>query len=188
MEKKNNWLNIPNFLSLLRLLTIPPIVILIILSTHRNYVFLLVLYFISFMLDFFDGYLARKLSQETELGKILDPIADKLMIFGVLAALLIKTDFPIWMAILIVARDLVILSGSFILLRGKRKVAPSVLLGKTAFAILGVLMMVYIVDLPETFDLGVLKRFFTTLSVSFLAWSFLEYYFVYKKKEKENAY
>ena len=63
------WLNIPNILSGMRILTIPIIVLLIVHSTPYNYPVLILVFFFSIMLDFFDGYLARKLSQETKLGQ-----------------------------------------------------------------------------------------------------------------------
>ena len=177
------WINIPNTLSGIRILTIPAIVLLIIYSTTKNYPVLITVYFFTFFLDFFDVYLARKLSQETELGKILDPVADKLMVFCTVVALIIKADFPIWLALLIIIRDLLILGASTIIFRGKHTVKASILIGKITFALLGTLIMVYIVDLSVYIDLEILKRFFIVLSISFLAWSWLEYYKIYKSEK-----
>jgi cardiolipin synthase (CMP-forming) len=104
----NKRLNIPNALSVLRILTIPVIIFLILHTNSKNFPLLIVVYSFSTGLDFFDGYLARKLSQETELGKILDPIADKLMVFSLVLALSLKADFPIWLGVIIVFRDILI--------------------------------------------------------------------------------
>jgi CDP-diacylglycerol--glycerol-3-phosphate 3-phosphatidyltransferase len=182
------WINVPNTLSIIRILTIPAIVLLIIYSTTKNYPILIGVYFFSIWLDFFDGYLARKLSQETELGKILDPVADKLMIAAIVIALVIKTDFPLWLAIIILLRDLVILVAASIISREKHTITPSLLAGKVTFALLGALIMVYILDLYQYIDLTILKRFFISLSCCFLAWSFVEYYKVYEAyKRGKNA-
>ena len=176
------WLNIPNILSAIRILTIPVIVFLVIRSTPQNYPVLILVFFFSIILDFFDGYLARKLSQETELGEILDPLADKLMVCCIVVALVIKTDFPLWLGILIIGRDVLILTAGAIIITGKHVVKTSILIGKATFALLGVLIMVYIVDLSQYVDLQILKRFFIALTVSFLAWSWFEYYLIYKRE------
>ncbi len=178
-----NWINIPNFLSGMRILTIPVMVWLIIYSTPSNYPILILVVFLSIWLDFFDGYLARKLAQETELGKILDPLADKLMVAGLVTALIIKTDFPLWLGILIIGRDFLILLACAIIFRGKHRIKGSILIGKVTFALLGALIMVYIVDINEYLDLEILKRFFMVLTVGFLGWSWAEYYQIYKREK-----
>ncbi|MCP5105696.1 MAG: CDP-alcohol phosphatidyltransferase family protein, partial [bacterium] len=180
-----NQLNIPNTLSFIRLLTIPVIFLLIINSTARNFPILISVTFISGLLDFFDGYLARKLSQETELGKILDPVADKLMILALVLGLMIKSNFPLWLGIVIFSRDFIILLASLILLIRKKgkKVVPSVLVGKITVAVLGGLLLVFVVDLHPDVHLEMLKRYFIVLSTGFLAWSWVEYFNVYKKEK-----
>ncbi|UCH95604.1 MAG: CDP-alcohol phosphatidyltransferase family protein [Candidatus Aminicenantes bacterium] len=167
----------------MRILAIPAIVLLIIHSTPANYPVLILVFFISILLDFFDGYLARKLSQETELGQILDPLADKLMVSCIVVVLIVKTNFPWWLGILIIGRDLVILVAGAIILKRKQVVKPSILIGKVVFALLGALIMTYILDLHQYIDLEILKRFFIVLTVSFSVWSWIEYYQVYKKEK-----
>lgn len=182
MEKQ---LNIPNALSGLRLLTAPVIFLLIIYSTPGNYPVLITIFCISMLLDLLDGYLARKLSQETELGKILDPVADKLMVVSIVLALMIKSNFPLWLGIIILSRDFLILAASFILvkIKKKKKITPSNLIGKIAFSAVGAMIMIFILDLHENLDLEIMKRYFIALSVGFLAWSMVEYYEVYKKEK-----
>jgi CDP-diacylglycerol--glycerol-3-phosphate 3-phosphatidyltransferase len=181
------WLNIPNILSGMRILTIPVIVLLIVHTTPFNYPALILVVFFSIMLDFFDGYLARKLSQETKLGQILDPLADKLMVSCIVVALIIKTDFPLWLGILIIGRDLLILAAGAVIFKGKHVITTSILIGKATFALLGALIMTYILDLYPYINLQILKRFFIVLTVSFLAWSWVEYYQIYIRVRKKNA-
>jgi cardiolipin synthase len=59
--------------------------------------------------DFLDGYLARKLNQMTKLGKVLDPVADRLYIFATLLALSVTGNIPWWLAALVIARDVLML-------------------------------------------------------------------------------
>jgi cardiolipin synthase len=157
------------------------IVRLILHSNAGNYPLLIIVYSISLALDFFDGYLARKLKQESELGRILDPLADKLMVFSIIIALAIKADFPIWLAVVIIGRDLGILGISTLLFRGKHVVVPSNLVGKATFALLGALMMAFIIDLSGAFDLIILKKFLIIHTICFLSWSMLGYYDVYQR-------
>jgi len=177
------WINIPNILSGMRILTIPAIVFLIVYSTPSNYPMLILVYLFSLWLDFFDGYLARKLCQVTKLGKILDPLADKLMISSIIVALVIRSDFPLWLGVLIIGRDILILTASAVIFRGKHVIKTSILVGKATFALLGTLIMVYIIDLYENINLEILKRFFIVLTVSFLCWSWIEYYQIYKREK-----
>lgn len=174
-------INIPNALSTMRILTIPVISLLILHSNSRNYPILIAVFFFSILLDFFDGYLARKLDQETELGKILDPIADKLMVFFIILALIIKSDFPLWLGITIILRDFLILLASLIITKKGKKIWPSILIGKITFAALGVLVLAFIVDLSPTLQIPLVKRYVIVLNVGFLGWSWIEYYTIYKK-------
>lgn len=172
-------MNLPNVLSSFRLLTIPAIFLLIIHSNGKNFPYLIAVYFLSVWLDFFDGYFARKLKQETDLGKILDPLADKLMISATIVALMIKSDFPVWLGILVIGRDLLILAAGVLIFKGKHIVTPSILVGKVTFALMGSMLMTFIIDLHPDANLTILKQWFVALMVGFLAWSIAGYYDVY---------
>jgi cardiolipin synthase len=182
MQEKR--LTIPNVISAIRIVTIPVIIWLIICFTEKYYSTLIIIFFFSILLDFLDGYLARKLGQESELGKILDPLADKLMIVGVTVALVIKTDFPIWLAVILIGRDLIILTASTLLFKRKHRVTASILIGKITFALLGALLMIYIIDLSQVFNLEIMKRYFIVLCLCFITWSVIGYYDVYRREKK----
>jgi len=92
-------MNIPNLLSVSRILL--AIIILLFLSNPK---IALVIFLIAALTDVLDGYLARKWNQETKLGQILDPIADKILVIMVLIALLRIYDLPYWY-LLITLRD-----------------------------------------------------------------------------------
>ncbi len=176
-------MNIPNALSSVRILTIPVISLLILHANAQNYPILIAVVSFSVLLDFFDGFLARKLAQETELGKILDPIADKLMVFFIILALMIKSDFPLWLGILIISRDFLILLASLVMSKKGKKIRPSILIGKITFAALSVLILAFIVDLSPNLQIPLVKRYIIVLNVGFLAWSWIEYYTLYKKEK-----
>ena len=105
---------IPNILTILRIAS-APILVIILLSNEMNMVILgLVIFIISSITDFLDGYLARSFNQLSKLGKILDPIADKLLITCALISLIsnnIIQDIHVIAATLIIIREIFI-SGS----------------------------------------------------------------------------
>lgn len=88
-------------------MTFPIIYLLTLQSSFWNWV-CVVLFYISSVTDYYDGYLARKYNAVTNLGKFLDPVADKVLVTGVLAVFLWLQKVEIWMVVLFVTRDTVI--------------------------------------------------------------------------------
>lgn len=174
-------LNIPNSMSLLRIILIPVLFLLILNFSPKMYPVLIVVYFFTVLLDFLDGFIARRFHQETELGKILDPLADKLLIFFLVIAFMVSAHFPVWLAFFIFFRDFCILLGSIIVYKKSHSVKPSLIIGKVTFAGMSALILFYVIDLNPSLDLEILKRFATALVFSFLLWSFGEYYKIYKE-------
>ncbi len=126
-------LTIPNVLSLARLATVPVFVWLFV-TDHTNAA--VALYAIAAWTDFFDGYLARKLGSVSELGKLLDPLADRVFIVALAVALVARDVLPLWLAITVIARDIVILSAfPFVDRSGIRRI-PVNFTGKSATAAL----------------------------------------------------
>ena len=174
---------LPNILSFLRLLMIPLIILLMVNVNDELFPYLLAIYIIAVFLDFLDGFIARKYSQESELGKIIDPLADKFLVLAILITLAVKFDFPMWLAAFIILRDVLILWASVLLYRGKRIVKPSLVVGKFTFGLLSLLIFVFIIDLHEKVDLVLIKQFLIVLSFSFLLWSWVAYFLVYLREK-----
>jgi len=116
--------DIPNLISGLRLLLVPGLVALLLQERYSVafYVFLL-----AGLSDAADGFLARTFDWRSELGAILDPLADKLMVISVTLTLAVQELIPLWLAGLVVARDLLIVSGfvAYRLMIGQPRIAPS---------------------------------------------------------------
>ena len=102
-------MSIPNILTLLRIAIIPIILVLLINGSSQIEVFwAFMLFVISALTDFFDGWLARKLKQESDFGRLFDPIADKMLIIAVYFALVgiqVIAGWNILAVILIVSRE-----------------------------------------------------------------------------------
>ena len=106
MAKLNQVFYAPNQLTLLRLIFIPFVIVSIV---EQQYWTAFALVLIGGVSDGLDGLLARRLGQQTELGKYLDPIADKLLLTSSFVALGLNRHIPLWLVILVVSRDIIIL-------------------------------------------------------------------------------
>jgi cardiolipin synthase len=123
-------LTIPNVISFLRIALIPVFVALIV---DRDTTFAgLVLFVVVVATDWVDGAIARATGQVTELGKVLDPVADRLAIAAGLIALVVRDVFPLWAALLILVRDLAILVAGTLLLVKRRARIEVRYIGKVA--------------------------------------------------------
>jgi cardiolipin synthase (CMP-forming) len=100
------YANIPNFITLARVLSVPVIFWLLINDHSRIAFFVFVSAGVS---DAVDGYLAKRFNWTTELGAYLDPLADKLLIVSIYIALAVSRDIPLWLVIAVVSRDILIL-------------------------------------------------------------------------------
>jgi len=126
--------NIPNLLSFLRIALVP---IFLWLLLDELYLYAILVLMGAGLTDFLDGYLARKLDQMTKLGKILDPVADRLYIFATLLALSITGNIPWWLAALVISRDVLMLLSLPILATAGYRTLPPHYLGKAStFALL----------------------------------------------------
>jgi cardiolipin synthase len=106
----------PNFLSFIRILLIPIFVALIV--HHGTEGAGLTLLAVVVATDWVDGYIARHTGQVSNLGKILDPVADRLALGAALVALVARGAFPLWAALLVIGRDaLILVAGVVLLLR-----------------------------------------------------------------------
>ncbi|RTL72117.1 MAG: CDP-alcohol phosphatidyltransferase family protein [Hyphomicrobiales bacterium] len=98
-------LNIPNFITIARVMSVPVIFWLLVTGETRTAFFVFVAAGAS---DALDGYLAKRFSWQTELGAILDPMADKLLLVSLFIALGVAKELPLWLVIAVVSRDILI--------------------------------------------------------------------------------
>lgn len=134
----------PNLLSLLRLALVPLALVLLAGGDRRAAVATLA---VMALTDGLDGYLARKTGRVTELGRVLDPLADKVAIDSVLIMLAARGEFPVWAVVLVVGRDLAIASMAMSMSRRLGAVPPSNAIGKATFVVLAAATMAFAADL-----------------------------------------
>ena len=113
-------MTLSNLLSIVRLLLSAPIVYLLSLNAERYNNWAVMLAVIAIATDFFDGYVARLRGTVSDLGKYLDPLADKVLVAAVVVYLaFFRGNMPDWFAVLIVGKDaLIVIGGSILMARG----------------------------------------------------------------------
>lgn len=168
--------HIPNILSALRLALIPVFIYVFFLGSEKRFLALLI-FALASGTDILDGYLARKYNWVTPVGKLLDPIADKLMQAAVMCCLTIENYFFIWIAILFLLKETAMAVGSLIVIRKKHDIAVSCWYGKAAtvvfFFITGIFIL-YNENMILNIILGVL------LAIVLLAALLLYYFKVFR--------
>ncbi len=109
---------IPNVLTMIRLLLVPVFVVVYFRTTAEPKYAALAIFAAASLTDMLDGYLARKLNQITDFGKLFDPLADKLMVLSAMVCQAVTGVFP-WAAVIVVAcKELfMVLGGLFLLSR-----------------------------------------------------------------------
>ncbi len=156
-------MNLPNNLSLFRIILVPLFVTLLsYYSPQRSFFHLasIGVFLVACTTDGIDGYLARRLNEKTVLGSYLDPIADKLLLLSGFLSLTLMPNLPdsmripAWVAIPVIARDMIILIGSAIvfLLTGELKAEP-LFIGKitTVFQMLTLFLSLAAAPAPARF-------------------------------------
>ncbi|BDQ00158.1 CDP-alcohol phosphatidyltransferase family protein [Aquiluna sp. KACHI24] len=152
--------SVPNLLSLLRLLLVP-VFLWLLLADYL--IWALVILALAGASDWLDGVIARKFNQVTELGKVLDPAADRLYIFATLIGLTINGNIPLWLAVVIIARDVMLLLVYPMLATHGYGPLPVHFLGKAGtFALLYALPLLLMADIWPDADFVILP----------LAWAF----------------
>ena len=101
-------MNLPNQLSLLRILLTPFFILLLFIDTALSRVGAFIVFTLASLTDWYDGYTARKFGYISTWGKFLDPLADKVLVASGLICFSILKYIPVWMVVVIVARDFLI--------------------------------------------------------------------------------
>lgn len=124
-----------------------------------------ILILIASLTDYADGFLARKLNQVTETGKILDPIADKIAISIIIIALIIIQRIPLWFGVLVIFRDLTIMLGSYRIMKMKKVTLQSNWVGKWTVTILAFYILSVIVLRDDSTGLSFILLVASTIMV-----------------------
>ncbi len=163
--KKKDIFTISNFISFLRILLFFPIYYTLsnlqVDDSFRYYT--LGLFLLAYLTDISDGYLARKFNQVTEVGKIIDPLADKILVALIVIQLYLQNDIPAYYFYIIIGRDLLIFTGGIYVSRKINFVLPSNYVGKGTVVSIGLFFILVVLGTKTT--IPVLYYFVEYLSI-----------------------
>lgn len=144
--------NVPNILSTIRICLVPVFVITYFYEGAGAKYYAVGVYAVATFTDFLDGYIARKYNLISNLGKILDPVGDKLMTLSVLTCITIDNVIPVWAVLAAVIKEALMLAGGAIVRKKEGGEIPSSnIIGKTStvvFFIVCVTLMLF--RIPES--------------------------------------
>ncbi len=162
--KLKDLLLIPNLISLSRIILLPFAVYFLSLGDEGLWecVILISLIVLS---DYLDGLLSRLLNQVSDLGKLLDPLADKITIVGFSLGLVLYRDFPLWFFVFLLLRDIILIGGGNWLYRTKGIVVMANLWGKATTVVLACLAFLYLFKVHS----GYLPVIYLSLGLSIMS-------------------
>lgn len=166
---EKNAFALPNLLSLSRLIFIPLIAYFAAQGHSAGDRIAFILIVLGASTDFFDGLIARRFQMQSNLGRILDPIMDKLGIAVLMIIWALYKSLPLWFMGIVIARDVGILLAGIFLLNRRHVLKESNMIGKLAVVLYVLVLIFYL------FDLRPFKQIALVLSVIFLLLSMLNY-------------
>jgi len=184
---KKVFANLPNILSSVRIALVPVFVIMYFTDADDVKTWALSVYIVAFITDMLDGYIARKYDLTSNLGKVLDPLGDKLMMTAALTCITISGRLPVWALAVVVAKEsLMGLGGLVIHRRAKAEIPPSNIFGKTATVVFVVACVVIMVfpQLPEIYAISLIA-----LAIGLTVAALISYVMTFRvvmKKKNEN--
>ncbi len=140
---------ISSFLSVSRIILLAPLAYFLFADIPHGHTWAAVVMLAAGATDFLDGYLARRLHQVTDFGKIIDPLADKITV-GVGTAMLVADGLvPLWYVIVVISRDALILAGSIYITSKKKIITQSNWPGKIAVSLVSFVMLESVLHTPS---------------------------------------
>lgn len=134
-------MGLPNVLSISRLLLVPVFIIVYFSDLEYATTYAAIIFLIASLTDMLDGMIARKYGLTSKLGKILDPLGDKVMTFTVLICITVDKIIPLWAVFVFAAKEAAMGLGGLLLHKRLKEIPPSNYLGKTATVVFFVVCM-----------------------------------------------
>lgn len=174
----NELFYIPNLLSILRIVLLIPVSYLMIYSFESSKDIIVFLMILMYLTDILDGYIARKFNQVSDLGKIIDPLADKVTVIVVTIILYFQDLIPTWFLAVIILRDILIFSFGIYINRRKNITLMSNVPGKVTVLAIGIILLLTVINY-ELF--AVFISYFYYIVLILILYSTVLYYIRFKK-------
>lgn len=184
-------MNLPNKLSLLRVIMVPLFVLVMVIPTSVlpdawARIIGAAIFILTALTDMFDGMIARRFNLITDFGKFIDPLADKFMVFGAMLAILYRFDYIrdvfVWVALIVIFRELAVTSMRMIVVNKSGIVVAAAWLGKVK-TVTQIVCIVTILLEPVIFvsTTPILSYITMALMTVMTIWSGINYFLAYSK-------
>ncbi len=167
-------MNLPNKLTLLRVILIPVfLLVLFLVPAPINRYIAVAIFIVASLTDFLDGYLARKWNLVSNFGKFMDPLADKLLVMAALVSMVQLGDLASWVVIIILAREFAITGFRTLAMEAKIVMAAS-WWGKVKTTVQMIMIIVVLLNLPFP-GISMIEMLLVGLAVFFTILSGVDY-------------
>lgn len=183
MMNGGTGMNVPNFLSLLRLAMVPIFAVVYFQPDPGAPVWAAAIYALAFATDIADGWIARHFDQITLLGRILDPLADKLMTFTVIISLAVAGIIPVWAAVIFFLKEISMGIGAISMFHKAEDIIPSNWFGKVSTFVFFVVCAALILfpAIPHAAATGMITGALALTIIALISYA-LEYRSVVRKR------
>ncbi len=183
--------NIPNYLSIMRLLLVGVFVAVFFCNYPNNCIWAAAVYLLAGLTDILDGWLARHFGWTTRLGRILDPVADKMLQLTVLVCLGIVDLLPFWLIIPFICKELLQLILGFIMIKTRNVVVKSSWYGKAVtvlmcFAAVSVLILAEMIDKIRIY-VNIMYAVLMVFTITAIILYTIKYIGINSEEEDDNA-
>jgi len=155
IDRGHDIYTVANIVTVLRLILVPIFFAVLINGTNDLLSFLL--FAVAASTDWIDGQIARRTGTVTEIGKAIDPLVDRLLIASGVLGLYLEGRLPLWMVLLLLARDVYLLSGAWVLARADAERVEVIYIGKITTALLLTGFAGLILNWPQVPGLGLVE-------------------------------
>jgi CDP-diacylglycerol--glycerol-3-phosphate 3-phosphatidyltransferase len=180
-DRMKQMLGNPNTLTLFRVLAVPLVVVLLLVPNRFTCLLAGLLFSAAAITDYFDGFLARQKGMVTNLGKVMDPVADKLLVSSTFIMLTSLGWVPAWVVCIIIGRELAVTGLRNLMAQSQEDLSAS-MLGKykTGFQIAAAIPLLFHYSYFGV-DLHIIGMFFLWGALVFTLWSGIDYFVRYRR-------
>lgn len=175
-----------NIITIIRIVMVPLFLVILLTEMQNKEFIAFAIFVIAAVTDSLDGYVARKYNEVSDLGKFLDPLADKLLVAAALIALVYLQEVETWVAAVIILRELFISAFRFYFLINNASFSASIPAKvKTTFQIVALSILIIYRKMPFSEYLGILGAAVLYIAVILTVYSGVEYVIRFSRQPKK---
>ena len=178
---------VPNIISIFRICLVPVFIAVYFIEERDTKVYAILVYAVAAFSDFLDGFLARKYKVASNLGKLLDPLGDKLMTFAVILCITIDGILPVWAVVIVGVKEILMAIGGFVVHKVAHvEIPPSNLIGKVSTVVFFLVCVSFMIfEIPGSVVVAMISGAIILALFAFASY-IRTYMIVMKQREKSG--